>query len=216
MRNTDLVLLRGPSSGGRNTIINILLKDAGIYAEFITDTTRPPRDVDGNIEKNGVDYWFRSEDEFINGLENGDYIEAEVIHSQQVSGMSIRELERIGTVGRIPILDIHFGGVDSIRAIKEDAMVIFITPPNFDEWVRRLRTRGTITPEEFEKRFKTSKEDYEHALATPNVFFVVNDDLEKAVSDVKRIIESNDYSEEENVAARNVAEAIYKRCRKEI
>src|ERR1051326_5220248 len=68
------VAILGPSSTGRNTTIRELLKISDDYHFVVSDTTRPPRINDGQLEQNGVDYYFISEEDMLNGLKNGDYL----------------------------------------------------------------------------------------------------------------------------------------------
>src|SRR5947209_4084329 len=93
LSQTKLVLLVAPTSSGRNTIIRELLK-TGDYYFIVSDTTRKPRVNDGIPERDGVEYWFRSEEEVLEDIKQGKYLEAAVIHEQQVSGISIRELQK--------------------------------------------------------------------------------------------------------------------------
>src|SRR5579885_607634 len=87
LQQTNLVLLAAPTSAGRNTIIRELLK-TGDYHYIVSDTTRQPRINDGIPEQNGVEYWFRSEADILKDLAAGQYVEAAIIHNQQVSGIS--------------------------------------------------------------------------------------------------------------------------------
>src|ERR1700689_1309052 len=92
LSQTKLVILVAPTSSGRNTIIWQLLK-TGDYYFIVSDTTRQPRINDGKLERDGHEYWFRSEAEVLTDIQQGKYLEAAVIHNQQVSGISIRELQ---------------------------------------------------------------------------------------------------------------------------
>lgn len=67
-------------------------------------------------------------------LQNGEFIEAEIIHNQQVSGTSIREVERISALGKVPISDYEFGGTNAVADAKPDAAIIGLLPPSYDEW----------------------------------------------------------------------------------
>ena len=89
LKSVKLVLLIAPSAGGRNTLINRLMT-TGRYNFIVSDTTRAPRVNNGLPEQSGREYWFRSEEEILSDLKNGEFLEAEIIHSQQVSGISIR------------------------------------------------------------------------------------------------------------------------------
>ena len=90
LKGMKLVLLVGPSAAGRNTIIDRLVENGG-FIQIVSDTTRAPRFNNGIKEENGVVYWFRKEDEFLSGLKDHEFLEAEIIHGQQVSGISILE-----------------------------------------------------------------------------------------------------------------------------
>src|SRR5713226_691908 len=93
LKEVRLVLLVGPTSSGRNTLVSELVK-SGDYYHIVADTTRERRKKDDEyIEENGREYWFRSEDEVLEGIQKGEYMEAALIHNQQVSGCNVRELE---------------------------------------------------------------------------------------------------------------------------
>ena len=89
----DFVGLIGPAAGGRNTIINYLVKYKN-YRFIVSDTTRPRKLRDGKMEVEGVNYYFRTEEDVLRDLRNGEFLEAEIIHNQLVSGTSIRQLEK--------------------------------------------------------------------------------------------------------------------------
>src|SRR5580765_4863377 len=100
-----LVLLLGPTSGGRNTIMKHQLQ-TGNYTYIVSDTTRAPRINDGVLETSGNEYWFRTEEEVLADLKAGQFLEAELIHDQQVSGISMRELEKARAQNKIAITDV--------------------------------------------------------------------------------------------------------------
>lgn len=208
LKDIELVLLRAPSAGGRNTIIRELTK-TGKYIEFVTDTTRPPRKNDGVMERDGVEYWFRSEEQMLQDLRAGNYIEAEIIHNQQVSGMSIRELQTAAQHDKIAISDIHIEGVANVIDAKPDTHVIFITPPSFDEWVKRLKGRGEMSDEEYRNRFSSAEYDYAHALQHDYYSFVVNDSYLHSAEHVRHIVETKDYPLGVNREGREVAELVF-------
>src|SRR5690348_10605533 len=81
LRDIRLLLFVAPSATGRNTIIQELVK-TGNYHFIVSDTTRQPRMNNGVLEENGREYWFRSEEEMLDEIEHGDFIETAVIHNQ--------------------------------------------------------------------------------------------------------------------------------------
>ena len=131
--STKLALMVGPTSCGRNTVIRELVKHGG-YQFLVSDTTRAMRMNDGVMEQNGVEYWFRSEEDVLADLKAGTFLEAAIIHAQQVSGISMRELQSARDHGAIGTTDIEIVGVDNIMAINPSAHAIFVLPPSFDEW----------------------------------------------------------------------------------
>jgi len=169
-----LTLLVGPSSSGRNTIINELLK-SGAYHYIVSDTTRKPRVNDGIPEQNGREYWFRTEEEVLQDLEAGLFLEAAVIHEQQVSGISMRELATAVDEGKVAINEIEVVGADNIHAAKPDALFLFVLPPSFDEWIVRMNTRGQLPAEEVRRRLSSAVDELTIALDRDYYRFVVND-----------------------------------------
>lgn len=174
LQATNLALLVGPTSAGRNTIINEMMK-TGHYHSIISDTTRQPRSNNGVMEQNGVEYWFRSEDELLFDLRAGAFLEAAIIHEQQVSGISIRELQVAATEGKVAINEIEVVGADNIYAAKPDTMFFFVLPPSFDEWMMRMRSRGELPADEVRRRLESAVKEIGTALERDYYWFVVND-----------------------------------------
>lgn len=182
----DLVLLAGASSSGRNTIISQLLK-TGKYKFIVSDTTRTPRVNDGKPEQNGVEYWFRSEADMLADLQAGEFLEAAIIHNQQVSGISLRELAKSKKSGKVAITDIEIVGVNSIMQAKPNTLAIFVVPPSFDEWYKRINARGQMDPTERKRRLQTSLNEFNSALDQPYYVFVVNDKLSDTVAEIDKL-----------------------------
>ena len=186
LNDVQLLILQGITSSGRNTIIDKLV-ELGEYQQIVSDTTRPPKVRDGAMEQNGVQYYFRSEDEVLADILAGKYLEAELIHDQQVSGISIRELQRVNDSNKISVNEVAREGVENIRALKPDTIFVFVIPPNYDEWMKRLTARETMTPEELRNRTESAVLEIREALSKPYFHFVVNDELSTAVRDVDEI-----------------------------
>ncbi len=174
-----LVLLVAPTSAGKNTVIRHQLQ-TGRYYFVVSDTTRQPRINDGVKEKNGREYWFRTEEEMLDDIRQGELLEAEIIHEQQVSGISIRELEKAKNQRKIAITDVDIHGMHNIMKIKPDATAVMLVPPNFDEWQRRLAARGRMTPEERARRFKTALKIFEDGLEQDYYHFVISENVEQS------------------------------------
>ncbi|MDQ5885667.1 MAG: guanylate kinase [Patescibacteria group bacterium] len=206
LNSTEFVMLSAISSSGRNTIIRELLKADDFYY-IVSDTTRMKRMNDGVMEQNGVEYWFRSEEEILADLANGKYVEAAIIHNQQVSGVSIRELEKARQNKKIAISDIEVQGVHNIMQFTNIAVPIFVLPPSYDKWMERWMKRGKISDNEYDNRIKSAKQELTKALEEDYYHFLINDDLSEAVKGVRQIA-SGKVSTKHDQNGRKIAEDI--------
>lgn len=207
---TNLVLLVGVTSSGRNTIIERLLK-TGDYYHIVSDTTRKLRTKDGvPIEKDGREYWFRTEEEVLADLHEGAYIEAAIIHNQQVSGCNIRELAAADKNQKIAIKDIEPGGAHTIHGYKPDTTIVFVIPPTFEEWMVRLHSRSDLPEDEILRRLESACEEIVTVLDRDYYTFIVNHDLDESVVDVHQIAKLRHHDEQKERAARMTAEQLYR------
>ena len=188
LHKVNFVGMLGITSSGRNTIMDKLVEDDD-FTYIVSDTTRPPRKNNGILEKSGEVYWFRQEEEMLQDLEEGLFLEAELIHDQQVSGVSIRELERASVAHKIAITDIDHEGVHNILQVKTDAIIILTISPSFEEWMRRFESRGTMSEVEAQRRFTTAVTmlDFVQNNYTKSIQCVINDDLDVAAAQVAAI-----------------------------
>lgn len=197
LREIELALFVSVTSAGRNTIIKELTK-TGVYEFIVSDTTRPPRENNGVMEQNGVEYYFRSEGDFLEDLQRGKFLEAEFIHGQQVSGISLRELKKAAEHGKIAVNEVDNEGILNVVRVKPDTHAIMVLPPSFDEWMRRLQRRGHMSTEEIRSRLITAERILEDAQTRAFYKFVINDDLNEAVQVVRRIVEDGHYTDEQH------------------
>jgi guanylate kinase len=208
LAGTKLVLLVGPTSSGRNTIINRLL-ETGTYHYVVSDTTRQLRVKDGvPIEKDGREYWFRPETDVLRDLQNGEFLEAAVIHDQQVSGISIREIEKAHQAGQVAITDIEPVGAATIHKLKPEVQIIFVVPPNCTEWLQRFRSRSDLPEDEVRRRLAAARSEILTALANDYYLFAINDDVAEATQAVDDIVRTGDAEPEEQLNAKLVAKQL--------
>jgi guanylate kinase len=190
LASTPLVLLTGVSGGGRNTIINEVLK-TGRYHFIISDTTRAPRVNNGVLERDGVEYWFRNEDDMLADIRQGKFLEAEVIHGRQVSGISMRELEKAHSEHRIAINDVDIGGIKNVMTLKPDTIAVLVLPPSFDEWQRRIMGRGDMSDVEFLGRLQTAVRIFEIAKSDASLKIIINREYHAAAQELMQLVEEN-------------------------
>ena len=188
LSNVRLVVMVGASSTGRNTIIRRQI-ETGRYHFIVSDTTRPPRVNDGVLEQNGREYWFKTEEEMLDELRNGELLEAELIHDQQVSGVSIRELEKAMAENKIALADLDLKGVHGVMTAKPDALAVMVVPPSFDEWQRRLAGRGRMAPDEQKRRLETAAKIFEDGLKQPYYHYVISENIEQSAAIIDAIID---------------------------
>ena len=204
LSKTRLVLLVGTTSSGRNTIINELLK-SGDYHYMVSDTTRPKRQNNGVWEQEGVEYFFRNEEDYLHDLKTGMYLEAAIVHGQQVSGASIRELNNANRAGKIAINEVTPDGATTIHGIKPDAKIVFILPPSFDVWMQRLRGRGHMPEDEVRIRLQSALEEIDRALKEPIYKLVINDEFHACTNLLNKYFMHNVLDSDKELKARDHA-----------
>lgn len=187
LEGLKMVLLIAPTSGGRNTIIRKLLK-TGDYHYIVSDTTRPPRVNDGVPERSGNEYSFRTEEEVLADLKSGLYLEAELIHDQQVSGISIRELKKAKTQQKTAVTDVELEGVHNIIKVKPDTFAIMVLPPSFEEWQNRITRRSKMSELELSRRYETAQRIFADGLNNAYYHFVISENIEQSASIINAIV----------------------------
>lgn len=210
----NFVVLSGVAGGGRNTVINRLVEQEDYYF-IVSDTTRPQKVRDGKLEENGVQYWFRSEGDILADVKAGGFLEAELIHDQQVSGVSVRELETALRTKRTAIAEVEFGGANNIAHVNPHAHIIGLLPPSFGEWKRRLENREVMTAEEYANRMHTAEKVVANMLEQPYFHIVLNDSIDEAVTDIKAVV-AGKYPLDKDSRARQVAEEMLTAIRLEV
>jgi len=215
LERIKLVLLVSPTSAGRNTIIKELVK-TGDYEFIVSDTTRPKRENNGVLEQDGVEYWFKTEEEILEGLKKGQYLEADIIHKQQVSGISLRELEKAANHKKIAIDEVYYVGIDNVKKAKPDTFTLFVLPPSYEQWMERLLKRGEMTADEIKNRLVSAELELETTTKRDYYQYVVNDKLDEAVKTVRRIVEEGDYSDEEHQAGKDLAWKLLSRVKQQL
>ena len=189
LSQVPIVLLVAPAATGRNTIIRNLIM-TGKYYFVVSDTTRHPRINNGIPERDGEEYWFRTEAEFLEGLRCNEYVEAALIHEQQASGASIHEYKVAFEKDLIAITDIDIQGSDTLLQYASRLTNIFVLPPEFDEWMRRMDGRGVMDPGEKRRRLESAVREIEGALERTYFKFVVNWDLRQTSEELHEEIMS--------------------------
>ena len=175
-------VITGPSGVGKGTLIERLLERIPELELSISATTREPRagEVDGR------DYHFLSPEEFRRRLEAGDFLE-HASYSGNYYGTLRDEVEGRVEKCHSVVLEIEVQGARQVRdALGDDAVLIFIAPPDEAVLRERLETRGTDSREAIEQRLRTA--EVELAARSEFPLEVVNDDLHEAASDLEELV----------------------------
>ncbi len=180
-----LIIFSAPSGSGKSTIIRYLLNQHLNLHFSISATSRAPR----GTEKNGMDYFFLSPDEFRRRIATGDFLEYEEVYTDKFYGTLKSEVERMLAEGQHVIFDVDVvGGCNIKQQYGDRALSIFIQPPHIDELRRRLELRATDSAEMIENRI--AKAQYELGFSTRFDVVVVNDNLENAFKETVQAVKS--------------------------
>jgi guanylate kinase len=178
-----LVVLAGPSGVGKGSVHRRLRERADDIELSVSVTTRRPRP--GEVD--GVDYHFVDDAAFDELVDQGRLLEwAEFAGNRY--GTPRGEVEAAVAAGRVVLLEIEVQGALQVRERAPEALTVFLVPPSQQELERRLRTRGTEDEETIERRLRTAERELTHRDDFDHV--VVNDDLERCVTEVHRLVET--------------------------
>lgn len=170
-----LIIFSAPSGSGKSTIINHLLQQDLNLAFSISATSRPPR----GTERDGVEYFFLTPDEFRERIARGEFLEYEEVYPGRFYGTLKSQVEKQLAAGQNVVFDVDVvGGCNIKKYYGERALSVFIQPPSVEELRLRLVGRGTDAPEVIEDR--VAKAGYELRFAPQFDVVVVNDKLEEA------------------------------------
>ncbi len=173
--NPLLIVISGPSGVGKDSVLEEM-KSRGLPFHFvITATTRPPRPE----EEDGVDYFFLSQDEFARMIDEGELLEYAVVY-QDYKGIPKSQVRKALASDKNVIMRIDVQGAETVRNLAKDALLIFLTPQNEDELVKRLQKRNTEDNESLKLRIATTRQEYKKIDLFD--YIVVNKDEQLSVT----------------------------------
>jgi len=174
-----MLLVSGPSGCGKSTICRRLREDERVVFS-VSATTRPRRDN----EVDGRDYHFLTKEQFRAKIEAGEFIEwAEVFGN--LYGTLRAPMEAAIAAGNVYLVEIDVQGALQLKGLGVEGIYVFVAPPDFETLRRRLVHRGTEAPEVIERRLRKAEDEYRERVRYDHV--VVNDDLDVAVGEVRRL-----------------------------
>ncbi len=171
---SKLIVISGPSGAGKGTVVKELLK---IYEDnkdkvylSVSATTRSPRE--GEID--GVSYYFIKEKDFLEKIENQEFLEYNKYGTGKYYGTLKNHVFEYLNKGYDVLLEIDINGYKQVINNYKDALGIFITTPSLKVLEERLRNRGTETEEQIRKRLETAREELKNKDIYPHI--IINED----------------------------------------
>lgn len=184
MQKGLLIVMSGPSGVGKGTIREALFAtdEKDVYRFSVSATTRKPRQ--GEVD--GVSYYFKTKEAFEEMIHNDELIEyAQFVDNYY--GTPKQEVNSRLESGYDVFLEIEVAGAMQVKEKMPEALFIFIAPPSIEDLTTRLEKRGTESDEVIASRVNTAKKELEYQSAYDYV--VINDNVDRAVSEIKQIIE---------------------------
>ena len=176
-----LVILTGPSGAGKDSLLTHLKGLCRPYHFAVTATTRTPR----GAERDGVDYFFVSAEEFEAMLQRGELLENATVYGYRY-GVPRAPIRQALEAGQDVLLRTDVQGARYIKSILPFAVTIFVAPPSPAELERRLRSRAVDTPQQMDLRLRIARQ--EMAAAAEFDYTVVNDDLARCAEETEEIL----------------------------
>jgi len=185
MASKKAVIISAPSGSGKTTIVNYLLKNIPELKFSISATSRPSRSYE--IQKK--DYYFISKEDFLNKIQNKEFIEWEEVYDGVYYGTLKSEIEYIWSINKNVIFDVDVrGGINLKKYFGDSGLSIFIIVDDISELERRLRNRSTESEDSIQSRLAKAKHEMKFKDDFDNI--VVNDDLSKACKMVLTLVKS--------------------------
>jgi len=178
-----LMVISGPSGTGKGTLVKHLLKRNNRIQLSVSATTRNPR----TGEVDGVNYFFLKEAEFKEKLEQDEFLEHAEVYGN-FYGTPKAFVENQLNKGQSVLLEIDIVGALQIREKFDEVVFLFVIPPSLKELQRRIKTRGTETPEQMAKRMDSALEEIKELKQYDYV--ILNDQIDKATRLIESIVEA--------------------------
>ncbi|WP_028388273.1 guanylate kinase [Legionella fairfieldensis] len=180
----NLIIVAAPSGGGKTSLVKQLVNSLANIEISISHTTRKIRPG----EKEGIDYFFINEAQFLEMIKANAFIEHAQVFNHHY-GTSVTQIKTRLQAGMDVVLDIDWQGAQQIREIFPDSVSVFILPPSLAVLKQRLMNRGQDDEEVIGKRMKQAQAELSHYAEFD--YLIVNDEFNKAALELQTIVVAN-------------------------
>ena len=184
IKKGDVYIISAPSGAGKTSLVKKLCEEWSFIKPSISLTTRKIRDS----EVDGKDYFFVSEEDFNSKIQNGDFLEYQYVYGN-LYGSTIKSINQIIDQGDDVLLEIDYKGMLAVKKIMQNAISIYILPPDIDTLKKRLNQRGEDTEKIINQRMESSIKDLSYSKFAD--YCVVNDNFDLALYHLQSIILGN-------------------------
>ena len=176
-----LVVISGPSGVGKSTVIAEVMHQRDNLVFSVSYTTRPPRAG----EEDGVNYHFVDKAEFERMIRDGELLEY-TQYAENYYGTSLADIQAFASQGLDVLLDIEVEGASNVKRKADNAVLIFVAPPSFEELSRRLHKRNTDSEDVITGRLEKARTEFREIPKYD--YLVINDKVSNAVEEIEAIL----------------------------
>lgn len=183
IKKGKLIVFSAPSGAGKTTLVRYLMDHIPELSFSVSAASRKPR----VNEIDGKDYYFLSVEEFKKRINQGAFVEWEEVYKNHFYGTLVSEVERIRNEGRHVVFDVDVkGGLNIKSQFGKDVLAIFVKPPSLKVLEKRLRGRGSDSEKDILTRIGKAKEELADAASFDVI--IVNDNLDRAKNEVRKVV----------------------------
>lgn len=193
IRRGLLLVVSGPSGAGKGTICKALLERHPEINISVSATTRQPR----NGEVDGINYHFLTKDDFVEKLSEDGFFEHAQVYDNYYGTPKKFVIDKLAA-GEDVLLEIDIQGAMQVREKYPEGIYLFVLPPSMSELKNRIIKRGSETQESLEKRFSSAFKEIDFIKKYD--YYIINDDLERAVTTLENIIHAEKHRVVEDMA----------------
>jgi guanylate kinase len=205
--DSNFAAIAGPAGAGKDTLRDTLIQRyPEKYVPILSTTTRPPRAG----EKDGITYHFREVEDVLRSLENREFFQAELVHSQQISCLNISEIHKLRD-DQFGLSILITAAERKMQAIKQDIKTIFLIPPSLEVLKARMESERMLDQSEIGRRLAAARMEIEYALSSGRYYCLVSDTVDHVVERAHSFLQEGIRNDTDDANARQVIHEMHDR-----